>query len=548
MIITQLGLLLTTMRYSRRAFEDIERSTSKYMGLAFAPLFRDAPKFGQPPLFNGALKVYVVNINDLTEPPAGGILEGLLGGAGRLVGGLIGGIAGGTISGVLFPWVISSLARITANIDSIAARIERIVSHFQAKPKDLKDKAGALSPEESSTSLISGLPGLTALLDDVTLLLRAANGEKMAEGKAEPSKGVDQILHVLKEVSGIIDGLILLLPIVNGFLASLIMRLDSLKLGIVDFLEWLVRNVLLMRGLILVVIQETIAEAARLAQKLLQIASALVKDELTTAFGIVEKLLELVLTVLKWVGSGLKGIMTDLMEWLRTGLGEFLIFLGNTPIMQFLFHIVDILPNILPALVKLVNDSSLSDDEMTALKGAAAKPLSFTIPSITGGSTPSGVISPFPDLEKHKTADFNKGVTDKLGVIEKNANDFVTKLDPLKKGITDTPVDSGVIAVAKAYEEWLEKGGLATLLTNITAHLQRDSTLPTMAKDAAQPETPRSTVEIDKVEIVIEPPDATVTPTSTPGVDKKLSEPHAWMWSPDHPVTGEALRRGLVFA
>src|SRR5260370_832204 len=253
MIITQLGLLLTTMRYSRRALEDIERSTSKYMGLAFAPLFRDAMKGGQSPLFNGALKVYVVNINDLTEPPAGGILEGLLGGAGRLVGGLIGGIAGGTISGVLFPWVISSLARITANIDSIAARIERIVSHFQAKPKDLKDKAGALSPEESSTSLISGLPGLTALLDDVTLLLRAANGEKMAEGKAEPSKGVDQILHVLKEVSGIIDGLILLLPIVNGFLASLIMRLDSLKLGIVDFLEWLVAHVLVMCRLILVV-------------------------------------------------------------------------------------------------------------------------------------------------------------------------------------------------------------------------------------------------------------------------------------------------------
>src|SRR5262249_48838740 len=154
--------------------------------------------------------------------------------------------------------------------------------------------------------------------------------------------------------------------------------------------------------------------------KLLQIASELLKDELTTAFGIVETLLELVLTVLKWVGSGLKGIMTDLMEWLRTGLGEFLIFLGNTPIMQFLFHIVDILPNILPALVKLVNDSSLSDEEMTALKGAAAKPLSFTIPSITGGSTPSGVISPFPDLEKHlpKIEDIQKTM--------KVATDFVT--------------------------------------------------------------------------------------------------------------------------
>src|SRR5258708_34849795 len=134
MIITQLGLLLTTMRYSRRAFEDIERSTSKYMGLAFAPLFRDAPKFGQPPLFNGALKVYVVNINDLTEPPAGGILEGLLCGTGRLVGGLIGGIAGGTIASVLFPWVISSLARMTANLDSIAALLRWISVHCPLQP------------------------------------------------------------------------------------------------------------------------------------------------------------------------------------------------------------------------------------------------------------------------------------------------------------------------------------------------------------------------------------------------------------------------------
>jgi len=65
-IITQLGLLLTTMRYSRRALEDIERSTAKYTGLAFAPLFAEAPKFGQPPMLNGALKVYIVNINDLT--------------------------------------------------------------------------------------------------------------------------------------------------------------------------------------------------------------------------------------------------------------------------------------------------------------------------------------------------------------------------------------------------------------------------------------------------------------------------------------------------
>src|SRR3954453_1264861 len=115
-IVTQLGLLLSQWRHTRRAMEDIERSPAKYTGIAFAPLFAEGAKFGQPPMMNGALKVYVVNINDLTEPPAGGLLEGLLGGAGRFLGGLIGGIAGGTVSGVLFPWVVSSLAKITANL------------------------------------------------------------------------------------------------------------------------------------------------------------------------------------------------------------------------------------------------------------------------------------------------------------------------------------------------------------------------------------------------------------------------------------------------
>lgn len=584
-IVTQLGLLLTQLRYSRRAVEDIERSTAKYTGIAFAPLFAEGPRFGQPPMLNGALKVYVVNINDLTEPPAGGVLEGLLGGAGRFLGGLIGGIAGGTVSSVLFPWVVSSLNNITAHIDSIAARIERIVSHFQAKPSAPATNASPDSPG----SMISGLPGLSAILDDVTALLRSANGEKLAEGKAEPSKGVDQVLHLLKEISGVIDGLILLLPIINGFLASLIVRLDSVKLAVVELLEWLVRNVLLLRGLIFVVIQDTLAEAARLAGKLMHIAAGLLKDVLTSAFEIVKNLLTTAVTAVSWIGSALQGIMTDLMDWLRTGLGEFLVFLGNTPIVQFLFHIVDVLPNLLPALVKLVNpESPLSDAEISMLDKMSSKPLTFAIPSITGGSSPTGKIDPFPDLASHlpdpkdiaatldasrdfivkesgklvdsvstrlqeaalslKTADFDKGVADNLVTVQKRAKDFADTLKSTREDAAAGKVDSGVAMIAQAYEDWLTRGGLETLLTNITAHFQRDVTLPEKVKDGTQPESPRATVQIDQVEIVIEPPAASTSaaPAAAPLKTAAAGEHKSWIWSPFETMTAEDVLRGAV--
>src|SRR5687767_750094 len=96
-IIGQLGLLLSTLRYMRRAVEDIERNTARYSGISFAPVFSEGARFGEPPLLNGALKVYIVNINDLTAPPEGGILEGILGGVGRFIGGAVGGLIGGTM-------------------------------------------------------------------------------------------------------------------------------------------------------------------------------------------------------------------------------------------------------------------------------------------------------------------------------------------------------------------------------------------------------------------------------------------------------------------
>jgi hypothetical protein len=120
-LITQLGLLLTQTRFARRALEDIERATATYGTFAFSSVITAGPKFGEPPLFDGALKVHVVNINDLAPGRGfGDFLQGLLGGLGSFVGNLGGGLVGGTLGSY-------NIAKSMPTILAIADRIESIL-------------------------------------------------------------------------------------------------------------------------------------------------------------------------------------------------------------------------------------------------------------------------------------------------------------------------------------------------------------------------------------------------------------------------------------
>jgi len=122
-LISQIGLLLTQLRFARRALEDIERSTARYGGVTFAVAVAAGPKFGEPPLLSGALKVHVTNINDLTAGGSVGFFEGILGGIGRFFGGLAGGFAGGIIGGVsLWVWV-GKLQDIVKGVNGILDRL-----------------------------------------------------------------------------------------------------------------------------------------------------------------------------------------------------------------------------------------------------------------------------------------------------------------------------------------------------------------------------------------------------------------------------------------
>jgi len=132
--------------------------------------------------------------------------------------------------------------------------------------------------------------------------------------------------------------------------------------------------------------------------------------------------------------------------------------------------------------------------------------------------------------------------------VQKRAGDFAETLKTARADATAGKVDSGVEIIAKAYEDWLTKGGLETLLTNITAHFQRNSTLPEKAKADAQPESPRSTVQIDQVEIIIDPPAAPSTAAlkTAPITAASAEESKKWMWSPFEAMTAEDVLRGAV--
>src|SRR5262245_41140420 len=159
-----MGLLLTQVRYSRIALEHIERATTRYAGIALN-IPGGAAALGAPPLIDGALKVYVVNINDLTAGPGiGDMLAGVIGGAGRFLGGLVGGLVGGTASGVLFPWMSLERRRMVEAIGRIVNRLGLDV------PRDTGGE-----PSSEGPSMMAQLRSLSEVLREVASVFRAAS-------------------------------------------------------------------------------------------------------------------------------------------------------------------------------------------------------------------------------------------------------------------------------------------------------------------------------------------------------------------------------------
>ena len=505
-IVTQLGLLLTQMRYSRRALENIELATTKYAGITLKVAGGPgAAALGAPPLIDGALKVYVVNIDDLTSGGTGigDMLAGVIGGAGRFLGGFFGGLVGGTVSGVAFPYLFAQMRHI---VDTL----ERILNRIGVSPGE----AGAGGKEaEGGLSIMAQLGSLAETLRAVAAVFRAAAPEGTGPVAEPPAtSSVRTYLDLVRALSRVVDGLILLVPMLMGALASFLIRLDDIKLAIVDLLQFALRNVLLLRAAVLAIVLDTLSLAGRLAASIVGIVSTTIGTILESLFRVIHVALETAVAAIRIASTGIKNTIDALMLFLRDGVGAVLIALGNMRIFRLVFHLAEVLPHVLPAIARIV-DRPLSAAETKALGATPLIPLPITAP----GSAPVPIAA-FPDLAEKllpaakqkelvgrvdalgKTirdeskvsfgavqgaldgigarmrdtvgkldAGLDRELTDRLGRAKGHAETLAGSLRAAEEVAKHRP-STGLEKIAEAYEQWLGTGGMTRLMGELEKH------------------------------------------------------------------------------
>ncbi|WP_432949906.1 hypothetical protein ACQPXM_17695 [Kribbella sp. CA-253562] len=565
-LITQLGLLLTQTRYARRALEDIERATSAYATFTFTSVIAAGPRFGEPPLFDGALKVHVVNISDLA--PGGGFgdfLEGLLGGVGRLIGNIPGGLIGGTISSYS---IVGSLPTIHA----IAVRVENILAMIGMRATDPVGKAisGARGEPVGGSTLLAQLAAIKAAVDSLTGLFAAASGRpEPAAGMPEPVTAdgtrwlrlLDSATATLSALSRLADGLIIALPIVVGSISWLIARLADIRLALAETLRFLLRQALMLRGLVAVTVFDTLAMVARTAAGVLGILQATVGSVLGSVFEMVREALLAVFDLAGVLGEAIKKTVDALLNWLVPTVDVILRNLGDLRVFRVLTHVIRILPAILPVVYELAKDHPIQDRTVLDRLNDAAQ-LPFLDPTRPGGVAVTAPVTPpeapnlrailtDPALVGRATGALDRiqqvtqdglrisgdavtsGLRDIGGKLDRAAaeeaavsnSSLAKRLDEVRDRSAELSgqlvvgekirTGTGLEAIADAYEKWLTGGGLDTLLGTITRHFastEGRAGVPAAAAATAVLDRPRATVQID--EMIIEVGGAAPAPES----------------------------------
>jgi hypothetical protein len=585
-LITQLGLLLTQLRYVRRAIENIENSTAHYGGVTFAVAVAAGPKFGEPPLLNGALKVYVVNINDLNVSSGMGFFESLLGGIGRFFGGLAGGLVGGTIGGVALVVIFNKINEIVANlkvilpvVKDIVSGVDRILDKLGIGANKAVEKTAKEGEKEAGTG--SALSGMLPTLEVLTGLFTAASAgpDKAARNASDATtesartwkETLTALTATLTIANAMVRGLVLLVPELIGGLAWLLVRLDAIKLALLELLQFGLRFVLLLRGVTLVTIYDTVSAVASLAASLLATLQTMFSSILDSIFAIIASVASAVEAFIKFVGGGLKNAIDSVMNWLVNGLGAVLTYIGNLKVFQLLTHLVVVLPNMLPAIGTLMG-TPITGIDLKMLQDAA-KVAPPGPPGVTT-FTPT-TIAPadqFPDIGAKfldKVTDFKKALddtkttlTDKSTEIFKTVKTGLTDIDgKMKAALTQGEADfntrlsadlktvgenattlagaltpavdaartaaeqsqqGGLGRLADAYEKWLTGEGFKALMTQISTQFAQTTTLPSAAVQTAAPDPLRAPVEIKELIIDLKPAVPTKTPPPVKGKTASL--------------------------
>ncbi|HEX5368528.1 MAG TPA: hypothetical protein VFY10_03855 [Dehalococcoidia bacterium] len=568
-LITQIGLLLTQTRIARRALEDIERATSQYANFAFSSVIGAGKSFGDPPMVDGALKVHIVNIADLAPGSGfGALIEGLLGGAGRLIGNIFGGAIGGTIGSLK---LLDSLPV----LNSIAGRVISILQMLGVSSNEEKtaDKRGESS---GGSNIVAKLDSISRAVNGLTGLFIAASGKpeqaaKVSDLPSTPAgerwqRMLDSASVVLSGISRVVEGLIIALPIAIGSISWLIYRLTDIRRAIAETLQFLLRNALLLRGALTVTLFDTLALIARVAARTIELLADTLSGMLSAVFDTIRESLLAVLELGAVLGDAIKSTIDALLAWIVPTIDTVLRNFGNLRVFRVLTHVIQILPAILPPIYELKTDNAMPEDQAKALDKAAKIPFLDVIPGPAGAGATATIPPAVPDIRSILTDPAmvarlttaldrveavtgmgldavketgTKGLKDlgtelaKAAVAESKLSDSdlskrLGEVSNNSKSLADQLIvpenvkpETGLEAIATAYESWLsDKNGLDSMLGNITRYFntpEGSSGVPQKIVEGTM-DRPRATIQIDEVVIEVEmPPDQALPTEEGPG-------------------------------
>ncbi len=600
LVVEAFGVLLTQVRTARRALEDIERNTSRYLGFEFAKALAEGPEFGSPPMFNGALMVHVVNINDLAPGNSfGGFLEALFGGIGNFFSNLIGGLVGGFLTSFSLPWMVRSLERIVENIRQI---IERLGVRGGGESAPETPSSSSEAHATSGETILTTLEGIRGTIRDVTALFEAASSGPEAADEGATSERpfsrtgerlmaiLDGVNRALDRTAHIVDGLILLIPNVIGALALLIANLAGIRRAILETVQFILRNALVLRGVLLTVIFETVASAARLAASVVGILGTAIQSVLTSIGAAVQTIVGAVFDALEAITTALQEIIGSLIGWLVSGVFTALRALGELQVFRTIDHLVRILPSLIPPIYMLLNEgAALPTDVMNMLReshraafptgggaagsggtGAGAGPTTLTIeppPALgeyldplrdtitssletlttslgdtsrdvfgTAETALSGLAGRFDRAVSHE-ADFSRGILDRH--VDRIRGEASTLANAIREPLAAESPETGLEAIANAYQDWLVGGGMNAIFDQISHHF---TTRPTEGEPGGalrllrgQFDRPSATIDIDLVEIQI-----------TGGEERERAAPPTSRLDPPRCMTDEEVYQAVV--
>ncbi len=567
-VVTQLGLLLTQTRFARRALEDIERATTRYgsVVLSSSATTSGAP-FGAPPLLDGALRVYVVNIGDLS--PATGLFDvvaGVLGGIGSFVGNLIGGAVGGAAA---TPLLIAYLP----TLNTIVGRVETIIDKLgfaKAAPEPAAAAAESAKATASTTpappaaggqmDFMAQLSTLQGKFEMVAKLFEAANGPApngAAGGVAQTAldapdakryrEWVDSLTAALETGSRLARGLTVVIPMAVAALSWLLDRLPDLRNAITETLQFIVRSVLVLRGVVIVLAFETIAMIARVAAATVRILAATVNDALAALFAALGKLLNAVLDLGEVLGKAVADTVNQLLDWLSVRVYNLLWTLGELRLFRVVEKLVDSMATIASAFKKDATNTppagppkppappappNLAEIMQTARAGvktatdritSASKELVNKPTSALAGGL-GDVAKALDDAAAKEVKNSDTALAGRLKSLGESATESAKNLLPLP---TDKPKgnvwdrvrgETAFHPVAEAYGQWLATGGLKQLLYSMTTYFDTPRSRP-----GDTPPTSTETVPVVQIdEVVIE-----LVPVGAPTAAPRGSTPRA---------------------